>query len=254
MIKGIMSESLHIKGIMSKEFSAIRCLDFNGETDYVDCGNHNSLNPGNEDFTWEAWANTSADTKDVRYLINKGEHGVTPRIAIYTFDGNLFFRTWNAAGLEESYVSKTDFVDANWYQIIALRNSNKVYLYIDNILIGSDNLTLDLTNTKKLLIGVYNNITTMFWSGKIGISRIYKSKALNATERQNNFNGKITRDGLVAEWLFREQKGNILHDSVGSNDGTIYGADWYEKKFNIPLKGIMSNSSEITGIMTAEYI
>ncbi len=37
----------------------------------------------------------------------------------------------------------------------------------------------------------------------------------------------IVRDGLVAEWLFFEGSGTILHDTSGQgNHGTIYGSTW----------------------------
>jgi hypothetical protein len=33
-------------------------------------------------------------------------------------------------------------------------------------------------------------------------------------------------EGLVSYWTFDEQRGDIAHDSVGDNHGTIYGAQW----------------------------
>ena len=37
----------------------------------------------------------------------------------------------------------------------------------------------------------------------------------------------IVRDGLVAEWLFFEGAGDVLHDTSGQgNHGTIYGSTW----------------------------
>lgn len=38
--------------------------------------------------------------------------------------------------------------------------------------------------------------------------------------------GKVFAAGLVSYWSFDEGAGTIAYDSVGSNDGTIYGATW----------------------------
>jgi len=39
-------------------------------------------------------------------------------------------------------------------------------------------------------------------------------------------------DGLVAHWEFDEGSGDIAYDSAGSNDGTIYGAQWTTGQIN----------------------
>jgi hypothetical protein len=39
-------------------------------------------------------------------------------------------------------------------------------------------------------------------------------------------------NGLVAWWKFDEGSGTVAHDSVGDNDGTIYGATWTGGKIN----------------------
>ncbi|MHC4423727.1 MAG: hypothetical protein ACYSWR_03540, partial [Planctomycetota bacterium] len=36
----------------------------------------------------------------------------------------------------------------------------------------------------------------------------------------------IGANGLISLWEFEEGDGTIAHDSVGNNDGTIYGASW----------------------------
>ncbi len=39
-------------------------------------------------------------------------------------------------------------------------------------------------------------------------------------------------DGIVSHWKFDEGSGNIAYDSVGTNDGSIYGATWTTGKIN----------------------
>jgi hypothetical protein len=48
--------------------------------------------------------------------------------------------------------------------------------------------------------------------------------------------GEVSREGLVAEWLFDEGSGNVLKDSSGNgNNGVIYGATWVDGKFGKAL-------------------
>ena len=43
------------------------------------------------------------------------------------------------------------------------------------------------------------------------------------------------KDGLVSVWKFDEGNGNVVHDSVGGNDGTIDGAEWVNGKYGMAL-------------------
>lgn len=254
MIKGIMSNASAIKGIMSKDFSAIRCLDFNDSTDYVDCGN--VLNMGTSDFTLEAWIKTSESARQVllRKKLGSVDKGYSVEFNIADKKISLEINDGSGNILLYSDIINNLYNGNPHHIIIGVDRSDKVYFYFNLEEVGTGDISgkqLSIDND----FNFYISWLSRFFNGLICGGRIYKNKALNTTERQNNFNGKITQDGLVAEWLMREQQGSIIHDtSINSNHGTIYGADWYEEKFNTPLKGIMSNSSEITGIMTAEYI
>ncbi len=42
-------------------------------------------------------------------------------------------------------------------------------------------------------------------------------------------------DGLVSVWKFDEGKGDVAHDSISNNDGTIDGASWVKGKFGMAL-------------------
>ena len=260
MIKGIMSESLHIRGIMSKEFSAIRCLDFNGSTDYVEVNHDASLNFGTGNFAIGFWIKKTSTAQETIIFKSNGIWGA----------GNDGFDIFSAGtviyvicGDGTKYIRDTFLVgysDDNWHCVMALFDKTKTRtgLYFDNSKInvyvhyGNDLNEIGNTNSaSNLKIG--KGKIGFYWNGKTAKPGIW-NRIPTLEEIINYHNGKAPRNGLVAEWLMREQQGNKIYDtSVNSNHGTIYGADWYEEKFNTPLKGIMSNSSEITGTMTAEY-
>ena len=67
-----------------------------------------------------------------------------------------------------------------------------------------------------------------YFNGLIDDVRIY-NRALSEAEVRNNYRGSITTDGLVLWLRFDEGSGDTAYDASGNgNDGTIYGATWYE--------------------------
>lgn len=50
----------------------------------------------------------------------------------------------------------------------------------------------------------------------------------------------VDTNGLVAHWMFDEGSGTIAYDSAGSNDGTIYGAQW--------AAGILDGALDFDGV------
>lgn len=58
--------------------------------------------------------------------------------------------------------------------------------------------------------------------------------------------GKVFAAGLVSYWNFDEGVGMIAHDSVGSNNGTIYGATW--------TTGIVGGALSFDGVNDYIYV
>ena len=236
MLKGIMSESLHINGIMSKEFSAIRCLDFNGSTDYVDCGNDPSLNNPKK---IEVWFKTTQRTTHLIVTKCLGLGNSQNGWAFFIEEKKLLLRVMDPGeATHKQIISTSDVNDDIWHHgKLTIDSVGIAHLFVDDVEEKSGDISAyNISNDYALVIGSRSALGYYFNGSICGV-------------------GIHNQDGLVAEWLMREQQGNIIHDtSVNSNHGTIYGADWHEEKFNTPLRGIMSNSSAISGIMTAEYI
>lgn len=138
--------------------------------------------------------------------------------------------------------------------------NNKVYFVVKGKEWKSASLVIEFDkNTWHHFVGVYNGWTgafNIYWDGKIvkfasgggAISsgegnmiiggrnnrwfdgwikevRIYE-RTLNDLELMENYNGNITRNGLIAWWKFDEGKGNVAYDCIGGNEAKIYGAMW----------------------------
>lgn len=57
---------------------------------------------------------------------------------------------------------------------------------------------------------------------------------------------QINQNGLVSYWNFDEGSGTTAYDSVGNNDGTIYGATW--------ASGITGGALSFDGIVGNDYV
>ncbi len=90
---------------------------------------------------------------------------------------------------------------------------------------------------------IKNCTITNFYEG------IYLNSCSNSTENLN--------DGLVGYWSFDEGEGNVSHDLSGNgNDGTIYGAEWVDGKYEKALSfdGAISSSYINFGVMDNQLV
>ena len=66
--------------------------------------------------------------------------------------------------------------------------------------------------------------STNWFDGVIDDIRIY-NRPLSSSEIRDNYNRSVSTSGLVSWWKMNDT-GDIATDSMGGNDGTIYGATW----------------------------
>jgi hypothetical protein len=65
-----------------------------------------------------------------------------------------------------------------------------------------------------------------FFAGSVAKVRLW-NRALSVDEAANLYVAdKLSRDGLVAEYLLNEGQGSVARDTAGSRDGEIHGAKW----------------------------
>jgi len=187
-------------------------LDFNGTTDRVNVGDIDSLDFGLSDsFTvmakikqgaWGGW-------DSVVSKFNSGGGGSAGWALHSNFTNNqkkprFYIKDANA---NETVATSDDAIDlGTWYHLAGVRDvaEDKIYIYVDgvekdNTEDGSDS---SLANTHSVRIAMNSGGYEVF-EGIIDEVRIY-NRALSASEIKDAANGTITRDGLVAEWLFED--------------------------------------------------
>ena len=171
-----------------------------GSNDYITCGNNSSLNiTGN--ITISFWIkllvtnkNQTVVHKDNQYTLNFGYQGPLPGANLSYADSSHW-----------SYINfgyHGSFLANNWYNIIAIRSSNNVTIYANNILIISKTFGSAITvpaTTYNCVVGGYANAssapTENYTNANISMVSIY-NRALSSSEVSQNFNATKGRFGL----------------------------------------------------------
>ena len=208
----------------------IRAMSFNGVSDYVDCGNNDSLNFGTEKFSIFLWANQGGtyDTYEglvSDYTLNAGWIFAVRNNRIAFFDspaGNWYYL---------SDVLMTD----TYYHLGCIKNGTSLKLYIDNIEINEIVVSADFNSDSSVstMIGKYGDIRN--FNGSIADVRIY-NRALSQEEityLAESYNPKLAI-GSLYKGLVLDQELNTTWYNPGaalvkdrspySNHGAVTGA------------------------------
>ena len=216
------------------------CVSFDGENDYVDVSNDNSLNFGAGDFSYGLWFKTT-DT-GLLYFLGKGSENYwairngnsnAGHVACNVFDSEWRF------GAESSTATN----DGQWHQVFCVKDSSNIITYVDGIFEGSIALgDGDLSNTGNLYIGAdYSHL--QYIDGSIDSVKIYPY-ALTPQEIKQDYNRgsvRIGTDTLPSSCMDALSKNPSLSDGtywIDPNGGspadafevycdmTTYGGGW----------------------------
>jgi|GEM_PF-743345 len=207
-------------------------LKFDGIDDYVDCGTNISLAPTNG--TIEAWIYMK-DYMGARRIFTGSFWGSNRRHPNFLVSNNYLVLALANPQKYDGHTYYANFQKDTWYHVAATWNGSNVSFYVNGSLKQTDNQSLiPAGNTDLKRIGALEPYSDVF-NGIIRDLRIY-NRSLNSTEIQNNYESNVSIDGLVSWWKMNEG-GTIAVDSIGTNDGTIYGAYWFNQathRYNHP--------------------
>ena len=205
-------------------------LEFDGEDDYVDCGNSFTFVTRDSSKTLMGWANSD--------IMNYPTSGRV--ITIYKEDGTSAFSilasgnpaTWQGlywiGGVVHGYLySEIDVVCGQWTHIALVQEESRVSLYVNGVLADSalDAIIPSISSPPNASVGafVYSGGLLHPFEGTLDEVRIY-DRALSAEEIQSLTHNRPDTDApnLVAYWDFDESEGQTAHDLSGNgNDGTL---------------------------------
>jgi hypothetical protein len=160
---------------------------FDGNGDYIDCGNNSSLNLSNS-FTISAWVNGNTFAQE-KGIVSKSQ-GATP----YTYD----LIVSNNGGqkvrfdINQNYLfSNQNLNTNNWYNIVATYNGSIQSIYIDGVLSSSQNVSTILSSVADhLLLGAHqvSVVPSWSWDGKLDDIAIW-NRALTQNEITQLYTG-----------------------------------------------------------------
>ncbi len=195
------------------------------------CEDDDDLDMGTSDFTIEAWVKTSSSAQHNGIVSKWSGSGTQNSYRLVMRDeasfggaaGRLSFVIYDDGGAGD-YVYTTKTVnDGNWHHVVATRDDNNMYIYIDGALSNAndDTSSVDLANTTQLSIG-YGYSSGWPFTGQIDDVKIY-NVARSASQIRKDYE---TGPPPVAHWRFDENVGQTAYDtSENSNDGTLTNMD-----------------------------
>ena len=162
-------------------------LDFNGVSDYVDCGNDVSLDI-TDAITLAAWVDTNdSGNSEHNPYVTKGDtsyaikHHTSNSIQFFIYDG-----TWYTVNniIDDSF-------NDDWHHVAGTYDGIQLKLYVDGVLSGITNHIGSIaSDTYNVNIGRNSQNTDRFYEGLIDDVRIY-NKALSQPEVLSIMDGTL---------------------------------------------------------------
>lgn len=183
-------------------------INCDGSNDYIEVENSDKLKFGTDDFTIEYWVRKKITTVGAGFSgvwgVNKWESGGVSgqnEWSIALGDSNYDGFSFAVESGVYSYVTGAFPLNINqWYQVVGIRNGDKLQLYVNGNLKQSNVFTFfthqSSVNNSGKKIRISNSYLNMFYTGAdTAVLRIYK-KALSKEEVLWNFNELRGRFGL----------------------------------------------------------
>jgi hypothetical protein len=165
-------------------------LDFDGHNDYVDFGDIDELEFGDEDFSVSFWFNTAGPHDDGGgggKIVSKYNYG-TGRQWAFTqkqfYEGRIYWYTSPDGSTREDLISEGSEYENEWVHVVGVREGATKLLYIDCVLDNTGPTDGVITGkSTKVLVGAFQDPshTFNFFNGKIDDVRVY-NRALSAEE------------------------------------------------------------------------
>lgn len=175
-------------------------FDFNGSSSQISIADNELIEPGNGNWTMEAWFKSS-NIIGGKVVLGKFRNGGSASDVSYSIrisNANLFAQIGPGS---TNIVNSTSYaITANtWYQVVyVFKPGQSLETFINGQSIGSvvHSVPSILNMSNPLYLGRYNGGEyAQNFSGQIGIVRLYK-KALSAAEVQSNFDNYKANYGL----------------------------------------------------------
>jgi len=168
----------------SLTYASDRTFSFNGSSNYIDVTSNLGVM---STYTISFWARRDAE--------NRMPIGWRGGPTFYWYGDNSWYYTHGGVAGEYYYAKPTSIPLGTWGHYCVVYNGADVSIYRQGIVQGSQNTTGTADWTNGMRIGFWAGGGGYYWQGKIDAVSMY-TRALTATEVQQNFNAHRGRYGL----------------------------------------------------------
>ena len=151
------------------------------------------------DFTIEAWCYPTASASYGVVIGRWSGYGATGNTAWCLRQNNTsqfqFAVSSNGSTEAATITDSVAFTNSTWYHLVGVRSGTSLSFYKNGVLLGTATASSIYNGSANLTIGYANNQKDAF-TGSIATTKIYKGRALNATEVYNNYIANKGRFGL----------------------------------------------------------
>lgn len=234
---------IYYQGTSTPPKNGLSALSFDGNGDYVQIANDNSIDFTTEDFTLSAWIKP-VNISNYPYIFHKGAWSTAGYMFQVYNTGMLYFGT-NVAGDYNATQTATGLITLNnWHYVTAVRNGTigKIYVNGTDRTSSSESISnLSSSSAYPLYVSVTGGTA---FNGTIDEPRIY-NRALTQTEINDLYQGIYNDTGLV---LYQDFDGDTQDKSGTANHGTRYGdTTWVTgKKANLQARVELSGTLKQT--------
>ena len=143
-------------------------------------------------------------------------------------DNRISFYVFNLGGGRGCGSYFQDPIQAGqWIHVVGVADSENTYIYKNGVFRNVNRYAGTITpdhGNAPMSMGTRDFAS--FFNGAMAQVRVW-NRPLDAGEISDLYaSGIVPQDGLVAEYLMNEGADTTVFDTVGGNDGTVFGATW----------------------------
>lgn len=231
-------------------FMDFEAFDQDGILRYINCGNDDVLNPG-EQLTIEAWSRIN-DSNWNQKICGKTNGNFNSGYVFAIDQGDVYGEIWNP-GLNEIHDGFIPPVQLWYHMVITFEAGNVMRGYVNGEMVQEINVSGNeiATNSDPFIIGIAPwDLANFQTFGELDEIRLWDVALSEEQIKENMFlplDGN--EDGLIAYYQFDEGSGTEASDSGPyGNDGTFVGlttSDWVSSRAPLGDEEMMNHTNVV---------
>ncbi len=231
--------------------------NFNGASDRIIVTDNSLLDPNSDSFSISFWVKPDGNGGNYQRLIWKNDGSLTNFYGYYIAFNKLINNVHGGFGDGASQIETTNgssLIINDWNHVVLVRDkvNNKIRFYVNNVNTDEWNdPTNDVFYHDNLSIGARHDSFGEYFSGDIDDVKIYKNRALTATEINNEYKKRLTMNPYLDDQTLTE--GTLVKHVKPMNGANTWGDEQqFIEKYDKTAPTIDAITS-VAGDTTAPY-